>query len=256
MQTTNCQLYNDFKKRENTWQAGHVSPQQFCGWLHECQLEIQNELIKSLGNNQVIDDNLRFFVKTVQIPISDIGKNGVVKYPKNYRRFVDLRFFSKEENGEGCICSDIDILDENGDCRELTEEEKAEQKYSSSIELYERGIDKVTNNRWGSVCEHEIIKPSFENVYSTQYENGFKVVPKNIGVVVLDYIAIPERPNISYELNEEQEFICTDENSDKLLWGEEMIPELMARLKKRFAAFTKDGESYQMGEQERRITTS
>lgn len=253
-----CQLWNDFRGRENVWQGGHARPSSFASWLHEVQIEMQNELIKALGNNQTVTDNLRSFSKSVQVPVNLASGNGIIAYPKDYRRFSSLRYFSKKENGIGCLCSDIPLMNKDGEChkieecKELTEEEKAE--LLTSEELCENGIDIIPNNKWGSVCQHELIGPSLSMPYATQLDKGFKVAPKQIGYVILDYISIPVRPIFNF--TEVRHNVTCLSTSTSLNWGEEMIPEIMARLKKRYSAFTRNSEGYSEGEKEREITTS
>jgi hypothetical protein len=251
-----CQLYNDHKGRENVWQGGSVRPESFVSWLHEVQIEIQNELIKSLGNNQDVTDNLRPFLKSVQTAVIQAG--GKISYPKNYRRFSSLRFFSVKSNGPGSMCSNLPVLC-NGevlqiDKCDLKEEDKAEML--SSEEMIERSIQMVPNKFWGSVSDDEIVAPSIMIPYATQNDNGFKVLPKGIGYVVLDYISIPERPTFIYTRDAKQNIICDSNKCKNLEWGEEMIPEILARMKKRYSAFVGNSEAYKEGEQERTITTS
>lgn len=248
-----CQLYSDFKGRENTWQGGHARPASFEAWVHEVQIEMLNELVMALGNNQVITDNLRPFLRSVQLPLSISVSGGIINYPKDYRRFSSVRFFSKNINGPGCLCSDIKILGDDGECRELTEEEKAEALNSS--ELCERGIDMIENQFWGSICDDKIAGPSLSIPVATQLQKGFKVLPKSIGIVVLDYVAIPARPKLNYTEDVRHNFTCLP-TSSKLDWGEEMLPEIFARLKKRYSAFTRNDQGYTQGEFERQITKS
>lgn len=248
-----CQLYSDVKGRENTWQGGHLRPASFESWVHEVQIEISNELVKELGNNQTLTDNLRGYLRSVQLPILLSVSGGTIKYPKDYRRFSSLRFFSKTQTGEGVLCKDIDIVGEDGQCRPLTEEEKAEALNQS--ELCERRIDMIDNQFWGSICDDKIAIPSLKIPYATQMQNGFKVLPKAVGYVVLDYVSLPERPKLLYTVDGRHNFTCLP-GSSSLIFGEEMLPEFLARLKKRYSAFTRNESGYQQGESERQITTS
>ena len=240
-----CQLYNDMKSRENTWQGGFARPNSFVAWVHEIQIKIQNDLIKALGNSQVITDNLRTFIKSVQVPVSKIGKAGIIKYPDDYRYFSSVRCFSKKENGEGVLCADIEIMGDNNECRELTEEEKVDA--ASSDDLLERTIDMIPNQFWGSIWDDKVNPPSIENALATQTDKGFGVVPKGIGYVVLDYIAIPKRPTFIYIRDAQQNIICDPTKCENLNWGEEMIPEFLAGLKERYSAFTRNSEQYAQG---------
>lgn len=254
-----CQLYNDFKGRENTWQGGHARPNSFASWLHEIQIEAQNDLIKALGNNQIVTDNLRCFIKSVQVPVGLLALNGLITYPKDYRRFSSLRFFSRKPNGPGVLCKDKEIMCGEklvcvDDCEDLTEEQKADAENSEV--LIERGIEMIQNNFWPGVIADEIVPPSIENPFATQFDKGFKVLPKGLGYAVLDYVSIPERPVFAYTRDAKQNIICNTTNCTDLVWGEEMIPEFLARLKKRYSAFIRNGEGYREGESEREITKS
>lgn len=244
------QLYKDFQGRENTWQGGHAAiKRSFEGWVHEVQIELHNDLIAEYEKSQIVSDNLRFFLKSTSVPINIFATGGLIKYPTDYRYFTGLRFFSKSENGKGCLCSDFDLMNENGECRELEIAEKA--NYKSSNELCERSITKVDSQRWGSVCNHRLAPPTLKNPYATQDSNGFKVLPKQLGYVVLDYISIPERPLISVTYGEDDSDIFNEAESRHLKWGEEMIPQFLAGIKKRYSAFTRNEAGYIQGEQER-----
>lgn len=251
-------LYNDLKGTVNTWQGGHARPLSFFTWVHQSQLGMQNDLIKDFEEHQIITDNLRMFLKRVQISIKDLPAGGIIPYPLDYRYFSSLRFFSREQQGSGCICSDFKMLGSDADqdyCREFTEEEKAESV--KSVDLWENEIEKVDNQRWGAVCSHQIIPPSTKNPYCTQYDQGFKIMPKEIGIVILDYIALPKRPRFYYTLDKKHNIICdTSKPIIDLQWGEEMLPELISRLKKDYGSFTNDDRKYAQGESERKIAVN
>ena len=247
-----CQIYNDFKGANNTWKMGHFRPMSFEYALHEAQLEIFNELRKEWEKSQIVDDNLRPFFKSSQIAIKNFAKGGIISYPPGYSTFSSLRFFSKTEKGAGVQIVECDTTEDKL-CRELREEEKVE--LANADELIERAITKINNQRWGSVCDHQFIGPSIEDPYCTQYNDGFKVLPKKIGFVVLDFLAIPERPKFLYTRDAKHNIICSDDCKN-LLWGEEILPELMSRLKTKYASFTSNPQKYAEGVKETEIVGS
>jgi hypothetical protein len=246
-----CQIYNDFKGANNTWRQGHFRPLSFEFALHDAQLEIFNKMAEDLGNSQTIDDRLRPFTKSVQVSIKNIPRGGLITYPKDYSRFSNLRFFSKTKKGKGVSICEIDDNKVNEICRPMREEEKVE---ALTENLIERQITKVDNQLWGSVCDHEFIGPSMEDPYCTQYNDGFRVLPKEIGFAVFDYIAIPERPIFKYTTDGNHNIICNASSQD-LLWGEEIIPDLMSRLKKKYASFSSNSQKYAEGEKEIEMVT-
>ena len=247
-----CQIYNDFKGANNTWRQGHFRPQSFEFALHDTQLEIFNKLVDSLGNSQTIDDRLRPFIKSVQLSIKIVSRGGLISYPPDYSQFSNLRFFSKTQFGKGVSICDISEEKKNLICRPLREEEKVEEM---TEKLIERSITKIDNGRWGAVCEHEFIGPSLEDPYCTQYNDGFKVLPREIGFAILDYVAIPERPIFLYKKDEQHNIICLP-GCKNLLWNDEVIPEFMSRLKKKYASYSSNAQKYSEGEKETEIVSS
>lgn len=247
-----CQIYTDFKGANNTWRQGHFRPQSFEFALHDTQLETFNKLVEELGNSQTIDDRLRPFIKSVQVSIKNVSRGGLIDYPKDYSRFSNLRFFSKTNDGKGVSICDLSEAPKKEICRELREEEKVEQL---TEKLIERQITKVDNQRWGAVCDHKFIQPSLKNPYCTQYNNGFKVLPQEIGYAILDYVAIPERPKFLYTKDAQHNIICLP-GCKNLLWNDEVIPEFMSRLKKKYASYNSNAQKYAEGEKETEIVGS
>ncbi len=243
-----CQFYTDFKGANNTWQQGHFRPQSFVYALHEAQMEIFNVLRKEWEKSQVVSDALRPFFISVQVPINDMENHGIVSYPKDYSSFSSLRFFSATKDGPGVPCAGMKVLTENKKCRPLREEEKAAA--ADVDKLIERPIAKVDNKRWGSVLEHKSLYPSVSRPYSTQYSKGFVVEPKEIGFVVLDYLSLPERPVFSYTKDAVQNIICVPAKCTNLLWSDEQLPELMSRVKTKYASFISNQQKYLEGVKE------
>lgn len=248
-----CQAYNDFKGQANTWQQGHFRPQSFEYALYEASLEIFNILRKEWETSQVVTDAIRPFFKRAQVSIGDFAYGGIVPYPDDYASFSGLRFLTKKKNGgKGIMCSDIDILEKIGKttiCRPLTEEEKVDLQYTSS-QLYEQDFTKVDSQRWGAIHDHEFLFPSLENPYTTQDQGGFGVLPKEIGKVVLTYLALPPRPVFKYTRDAKHNFICVAAGSVGLQFGQEMLPEIMSRVKTKYASYTGNQQKYAEGSKE------
>jgi hypothetical protein len=244
-----CQIYTDFKGANNTWQQGHFRP-------HNASLEIFNGLRKEWENNQVITDALRPFFMRVQVPMDQVASGGLVAYPEGYASFSGLRYMTKEPfgPGKGVLCKGIDVLDPVT-CKygPVTEEDKLAEMQAEK-DLYERDITKVDSQRWGSVMEHEFIGPSMTNVYGTQDENGFRVVPKDIGPVILTFLALPVRPKFVYTTDDNHNIICDPNKCTNLLWGEEMLPDLMSRLKTKYGSFVSNAQKWAEGMKETQLS--
>ena len=247
MPTTACQLYSDFKGKNNTWQNGHYRSQSFLFALYEAILEIFNENKALLGQSQQAEDNLRFFYTRAQFPVNDYPTGGIIPYPDFYSMFSSLRYYSKEGENNSVLCCDIDIIDKGTNiCRPLREEEKQDAMDDTSF-LIERTIKKVHPSKWGALVSHETKKPTIGNPYCTQTNEGFMVSPK-LSYVVLYYLSTPQRPIMKLVLDERQNEVCKD--TSVIPFGDEMIPDLMSRVKKKYASFISDQQKYTEGEKE------
>jgi hypothetical protein len=244
-----CQAYNDFKGANNTFQQGHFRPNSFEYALYEASLEMFNERKKAIGNNQDITDELRPFLKSVQVAIEHFPKGGIVKYPKDYSRFEALRYYVADAKSTvGVSCSDLKLLEPNGKCRPLREEEKLEAELSTK--LIEKKIDKLDAGQWASFCEHEFLGPNNGHVGCTQLAEGFIVKPEEIGYVVFDFLAIPERPKFAYTRDAKHNIICVPAKCKDLLWNAELLPELMSRVKSKYGSFIGNERKYNEGKQD------
>lgn len=244
-----CKVYTDFKGQNNTWLQGHFRPLSFEIGLHLASMEMFNIRRRALGNNQDITDELRPFLTNVQIAIDDFPAGGIIKYPKDYSRFEALTYFhSKDDPTKGLPCAGIPKLNEKGKCRPLREEEKVEAKKKS--ELTERRIEKIDAGRWNSFQEHVFLGPSEDNVGCLQDTKGFIVKPEGIGYVTLYYLAIPKRPKFAYTKDERHNIICLPDKCEDLLWNEELLPELMARLKTHYGSFMSSERKYNEGKKD------
>jgi len=245
-----CELYNDFKGQNNTWSKGHFRAKSFVFSVHQSSLEIFNELRKEWQKTNVISDALRPYFKNVQVSLKEFSLGGMIEYPKDYANFSSLNFFTKNGDLAGVICKDIPMLDKEKKCgRDLREEEK--EKAQNLDTLIENPISKIVNNQWGSYCQHKFAGPSLDNPGCTEYKGGFKVLPVEIGIVVLNYLSIPQRPVLKAKFDDDHNLLCSDlvENGS-LLWGEEILPDLMSRIKSKYAAYISNPQKWAEGQKE------
>lgn len=249
MSITTCQLYNDNKGALNTWAKGHYRPQQFEFDLWMAIMEIFNEGRAEWENNQLITDKNRWFFKNSQVPIEKVPQGAMIKYPDDYVSFSSFRFFSKTQHGPGVKCKTFDIVNEDSTCRPLREEEKVE--LLNEEELFERQITKVDNQRWGSVGEHLTKYPTIKSPYGTQLEGGFKVVPKEVAYVVLNYLRVPIRPIFQYSDDGRGNIICGP-NCSLLEYGPEVLPDIMSRIKMKYSSSVGDEQKYAEAGKEKR----
>lgn len=244
---TVCRIYNDFKGAMNTWQKGHFRPESFIYALYESVLETFNENKKVWEESQVVTDTLKVYFKSVQIEISKLPEGSVIKYPKDYAQFSSTRFYRKKEGEEGCPCKGIPVLNEKNKCRKLRPEEVIEA--GEMEQLSEGPISKIDNKHWSGFLDDKFNPPSLNNVGCTQLAEGFKVFP-NVGWVVLDYLSMPERPTFKYTKDDKQNIICDPKDCTNVLLDQTVLPELMSRLKTKYASFTGNEKKYAEGKSE------
>lgn len=213
-------------------------------------MDMINALVKKLEENQVVEDALRPFIKRVQIPVKDYAGGGIIPYPSNYKGYSAMRFYSREKGGCGCLCGDIEVMDKDGSCVPV---EGFDDSPHPVTELCESEIKKVPSGKWAAVCSHKTRGPSIDRPYTTQFDEGFKVLPKEIGFVVLDYIAMPPRPVLNVTLDAMHNEIYNPVGAVDLLWSEDMLPEIMAGLKKRFGSFVRNPDLYGQGAAEKEL---
>lgn len=272
----NYDLYLRLLADINSNQAGHVKPYgNFIKWLSEINLELFKEKFgQDYEKNQVTMDSLTLtFLKTGNVTlVPQAGQPyDVAAFPVDYGYFSSGRIMIRNVNGKpiGCPCADTDVKTYDGKTgKEVVDPlpiaEKSshykdpdtlaleQRKQESEIEEYP--VTKVTNNKWASAITHEFLGPTLDQPIMTQYSGGFKVAPKGVGILILDYLKNPTTPTFVYTLDGNDQIVYNASASIQLQWPETMMGEFIKRLAKRFAKYVKDDATYGMSEQERQIS--
>jgi hypothetical protein len=81
----------------------------------------------------------------------------------------------------------------------------------------------------------------------TQFEEGFKVMPKNIGVLIMDYFVLPDKPFMDYTTGANDEIIYNSAGSTQLQWSQTMLEVFLPQLAMRFGKFTQNPALFQAG---------
>jgi hypothetical protein len=262
---TSFDLWEKFIGKANTHQGGHVRPHRnFINWVNDISIAIFEEEYQAWEKTQVISDRLMPFLRSTNIVVTAVGGQmwDVVKLPKEYEHFSSARIIRR--NGEACGDGALPTVSGSDGCTEtrykeyIDEDEKKMLEQKADESLKEVVITKVKNNQWASVLDHEFDRPNFENPKCTQFDGGLKLAPKRLGVIVLDYLRLPQKCTFAYTIVNaglETEYIQYDpDNSKPLEWSETLINEFVNRLKKDYGTFVREEMLYQHGENERRIT--
>lgn len=245
----------------NTQQGGFIRPQiNFQNWLNMISRELHAETFADWEVSQTVDDRLaKPFLKTVNVPL--VPQTGqmydVAPYPADYAYYSSMRLLKKNGDNIGCVCEDLDFINKKGECKPYTDPDYAELKnLNRGKDLVELGFNKIDNQRWSSVLVHPRQKPAPDRPYLTQFTGGFKIAPKGLGIVILDYIKQPIDAVFAYTIDPVTDIIIYDKaNSTQLEWDSITEPEFMARLIKKYAIYTSQDNVYSIGENERKIAS-
>ncbi len=245
-------LWNRFCSDNNTFQGGTVRPERdFERMVNSFSQDAWNEWTAMAEKTQEIDDNLSPFLKSVNVIVgAGSGNYGVAAYPKDYGRYSVARVLVHKEE---CLCEPNKDIYQDGVCKVETELEKQERIEKYKNDITENLITKVESSKWASMLEHKKKCPTLEAPGLTQLDNGFKVAPRQISVVVLDYYVKPKYAKFIFTVatgNPQTgagDYLVYDATkSDKLEWPETFIPYLLDKLRVWYSKYTRDGQLFQM----------
>lgn len=244
-------LWPAFISMVNNYQGGWFRPQSdFEKQVNKISLEIWKDYTEQADKTQNIVDELSVFLKSTNM-IVEPTKNGfgLIKYPKDYGRYSSVRIIVY--NDETIPDSSLDICGCDGEIKKCganeTEQEKSDREEAYKNGITEKSLYKIANSRWGSILDHRTKKPTLSNPAITQYEGGFKVAPRNLSVVILDYYIEPKYAIFVYTVSagntitgQGDSIVYNQQLSGKLEWNKTMIPEFVDRLCKVYGIYTRD----------------
>lgn len=255
-------LYQSFQSYVNTFQGGWFRPQtDFQTATNDISNELWEKWTRLSEKSQEIRDNLGPFLRSKnRIVEKQSTYYGTFLPPDDYGRFASARIIRKDNE---CIpCRGIGGIEgkEQGDCSEtdIQDQEQVSDTYYEGI--CEQQIDMIDNMRWGSVCQHLTKAPTLYNPKMTQYsvevtgpkstitgKIAFKVAPRTVSVVVLDYYIRPTPCVFGYtkapgdvQTGAGDQIIYDVNKSTPLQWPTTVITEFLIRLGERYGFFTRD----------------
>lgn len=251
-------LWQSLLAAVNAQQGGWIKPQgNFEKWVNEVNLELFRERVKNFERDQQNSDDLAPFLLTLNVVLQQMaGKNyDLAPYPINYAAYASSRILYNENTNCGCLSEGNAILDgKSGTCKPYEDEDYKEiREQSRGADLCELSISKIPNQMWGNACDHAFKKPTPKSPIITQFDGGFKVAPKKLGIIILDYFKVPQAAVFAYTLGPDDNIIYNAAASTQLEWPVSMKGEFLARLIKRYGMYTSQETMYAQGEQERQI---
>lgn len=235
-------LYNQFCSMYNTTQAGFYRPTpDFDLAAHEANLDVFNILAANMGKSEKIDTWLMPFTKTMNVAVKESVNIRYIPKPPDFEYYASSRVIV---SGSGkTLCKDGCDLLEDEDCVKEYEELDKSMFATDEIEYEEHEAELVKSSRWAAATKHETKGPSMSRPYLKLRDDGYQVVPKGVGVIVLDYLRKPGRPVFSFTVDDQGENVYLRYNKDEskgLEWSEVLMPVFLYRIGKRYGLTIKD----------------
>lgn len=230
-------IWSSFQSLVNTAQNSFFRPQtDLQQSVNDISKELWDNWTSQSEKSQQIRDFLAPFLKSKNIIV--IPQNsyyGLVEYPDNYGRYASTRVFSI--NNDVVPCPDVD----NGKCEGFETQQEVNEEYYANI--LERTVDLIDEQRWAACLEHLTKNPTLKNPKITQIDGGWKVAPRTVSVLVLDYYIRPTEGTFKYTIapgNPQTgagDFIQYDPTSIPLQWPETVLNYFLWKLATRYGLF-------------------
>lgn len=266
-------LYQSFQSYVNTFQGGWYRPQtDFQSATNDISNDIWEDFTKRAEKSQEVRDNLGPFLRSKnRIVKRQNSYFGVFQAPDDYGRFASARIIRQADK---CIpCQGLEGAEEmeQGKCDAINTEDQTEIDNKFFEGMCEQQIDMIDNQRWGSVCQHLTKPPTLYNPKMTQYsvevpapnntkiaKISFKVAPRAVSVVVLDYYIRPTPCVFGYtkapgnvQTGAGDQIIYNKNASTPLQWPDTLVNEFLWRLGERYGFFTRDQFMAQVSTQQK-----
>lgn len=236
---TSLALYNSFSSLVNTSQGSWFRPQtDFIVQANDVSIEIWDYLTNKAEKSTQEKDYLRNFLKTKNvIAVSQNNFYGIVNLPTGYERFSAARLIVHNDK----TLPDKSV--ENGKCydKDIISPQEVKDEYYENISQYE--IDVIDDKNWAACLGHRTKKPTLAKPKMLQIEDGFRIAPRTVSVVVLDYYIKPQEATFIYTLSPANvqtgagDDIIYNSSSKPFDWPVSMIPEFVWRLAQRYSIF-------------------
>jgi hypothetical protein len=265
-------LYQSFQSYVNTYIGGWFRPQtDFQFATNDISNDLWEKWTKEAEKSQEIRDNLGPFFRSKNIIVTPQNSYyGLLQAPADYGRFASARIILE---GNECVpCRGLETVGKDqGKCSESDTETQSEITADYYSKICEHQIDMIDNQRWGSVCQHVTKPPTLDNPKMTQLSNEiqpktgkpvsqicFKVAPRSVSVVVLDYYIRPTPCVFGYtkapgnvQTGAGDQIIYEKNTSTSLQWPSTVINEFLIRLGERYGFFTRDQFMAQVSTQQK-----
>lgn len=234
-------LWLDFDSAVNTSINGWFRPEtDFVRAVNEISIKLWNKWTNDAEKSQESKDKLFPFLKSRNTTVENQSAYyGVAKKPPLYGRLASARII---------VHADMTLPSkevEEGKCEGFKSKEEITDEYYDNIKEFRVQI--IDNQRWSSYCEHLTKGPTLEKPGITQINDGFKVAPRKVSVIVLDYYVEPKKATFNYTITvgnpqtgSGDQLVYNSVLSEKLEWPETVRKEFLDELVSWYSQYTRD----------------
>lgn len=226
----------------NVQQNGQIRPQtDFQNWYNTVNTEMFHAKAAKFQLGQQVTDELSPFLSTVICPVI----NGYVQLPADYEYIADLRIIRQKAETTCSPLGKFPVIDGKGNSVMYTDPDYAKmiQQYAS-MGVVERSVTIIDNQRWAACLDHARKGPTWDNPKATQNENGFKIAPKMVQGIVMDYFHTPQNAVFAYTISAQDIVIYNSAGSTQLEWTNVIENEFLTRLAMKYASAIGDNALY------------
>lgn len=248
MAITLFDLWEKFCGEYNTHQGGHVRPHRnFTNWVNAISISLFEEKFTGAWekNQKIIDDLGRPFLKVAALSPVASGQHDVIPFPSDYAHFSAARYYYTDGKQQGCIACKPDPKSPQGS------EDFTYETFKPAEGLIEQEITMVKSDKWGPMMKHIVKRPTINSPKMTQFDGGFRLAPKGIGTIYMDYLRKPKPATFMYTLGPGDQIVYDANNSQPLEWTELVINEFLAALGVKYGKFIREGFIYQTSDKEK-----
>jgi len=238
-------LYNNFISTVNTFQGGWYPPASvFINSANDVSFEMWDAKTEEAENNEKNQDDLYPFLRTKNCIVSNSNQHyGLFDDPADYGQYSSASIVVYQNKTVGY---------EGIECVPCNNKKIDEQEHYELVERYLNGIvehdvKKISNSKWSNCLSSLTKAPTLSEPKITKTSKGFKVAPRNVSVILLNYYKEPTKATYVYrsvsgnpQTGSGDQIVYDANASIPFEWNTNLINEFLWRLGERFGVFTKD----------------
>ena len=240
----------------NVQQGGQLPPWVFNNWYNEVSDMLFKKYAKKFATEQVLVDMLIPFTKRINIvaPPQPGGYYGVAPYPTDYEFFLNASVLYQKKENTCFFNKNYPIIDGDGKQKRYEDPDIQQLKIAyAGVNVLESAMLKVDLDKWQSCLNHPSKSPTLDSPKMMQGDkSGMWIAPKFVTAIVLYYLKTPVKAVFSYTVSAQDILIYDQAGSTQLEWSEQMMPEFLAELQKKYNIYVNDPNGYQMGDNDKK----